>query len=120
MEEKVAGVECRRYESLENGRATDRARIAEDMPFDRRYYEFMELTGWIGPELADGLRKAKGVKRGKGVPLETTMHFRTGGSVEIRTKSVTPADEPAGKELDIKLFEVPEGYTERKSKSTFR
>jgi hypothetical protein len=104
----VAGLECRVYESLEDGRARDRASLAESVPFDRRYYEFMELSGWIGPELAEGL------KRARGLPLETTMRRRDGTVIELRTEAVTE------RELDTSLFEVPEGFRERRRRSTFR
>lgn len=105
---EIAAQKCRRYEALENGKVRDWAYVAPALPFDRRYYEFMRLIGWIGRELAKGLEAAKGL------PLWTMMHIRGGGEVEIRTLSVTPRD------LDASLFEIPDGYKERKRKASFR
>jgi hypothetical protein len=102
---KVAEVDCQRWESTEDGEVADWAYLAVRIRFDPRYYEFMELMGWIGPELASALRRVKLL------PLESVMNLRDGGKVEIETQSVTERD------LDATLFEVPEGYKERKSKA---
>ena len=102
---KVAGVDCQRWESTEDGEVADWAYLAARIRFDPRYYEFMEFVGWVGPELAEGLRRAKRL------PLESVMHLHDGGTVEIETQSVTERD------LDTALFEVPEGYKERKPKA---
>lgn len=102
---KVVDVDCERWESTEDGKVADWAYLAVRIRFDPRYYEFMEHVGWIGPELASALRRAKLL------PLESVMHFRDGGTVTIETQSVTERD------LDATLFEVPEGFKERKSKA---
>ncbi len=105
---EIAGRDCRLYEALEDGRVTDLAYLALRIPFDRRYYEFMELAGWIGPELAKGLRRARGL------PLRTLMRVRGGGEIELRTESVTRG------EFKVSLFEIPDGYKERRPKASFR
>lgn len=106
---EIAGQKCRRYEALEDGEVRDWAYVAVELPFDKRYYEFMQLIGWVGRELAKGLEAARGL------PLGTIMHVRDGGEIEIRTLSVTP------RELDDSLFEVPDGYKERRrEKASFR
>ncbi len=106
---EIASQKCRRYEALEDGKVRDWAYVAVRLPFDKRYYEFMQLIGWIGRELAKGLEAAEGL------PLHTIMHIRDGGEVEIRTESVTP------RELDEALFEIPAGYRKRqKEKASFR
>jgi len=102
---EIAGVDCRRWESTENGEVADWAYLAVRIRFDPRYYEFMEIMGWIGPELAGALRRVKLL------PLESVMKLRDGGTVEIKTLSVTERD------LDASLFEVPEGFKERKSRA---
>ena len=102
---KIAGVDCRRWESTENGEVADHAYLAVRIRFDPRYYEFMELMGWIGPELAAALRRVKLL------PLETVMKLRDGGTVEIETQSITERG------LDASLFEVPKGFKERKSRA---
>ncbi|MHC4202470.1 MAG: hypothetical protein ACYSU0_20965 [Planctomycetota bacterium] len=106
---EIAAQKCRRYEALEDGKVRDWAYVAVRLPFDKRYYEFMQLVGWIGRELAKGLEAASGL------PLHTIMHVRDGGEIEIRTESVTP------RELDEALFDVPDGYRKRqKEKASFR
>ena len=106
---EIAARKCRRYEALENGEVRDWAYVAVEIPFDKRYYEFMQLVGWIGRELAKGLEAAKGL------PLHTIMHIRDGGDIEIRTESVTP------RELDEALFDIPDGYKPQpKEKASFR
>ncbi len=102
---EIAGRDCQRWESTENGEVADWAYLAVRIRFDPRYYEFMELMGWIGPQLASALRRAKLL------PLESVMNLRDGGKVEIATQAVTERD------LDASLFEVPEGFKERKSKA---
>jgi hypothetical protein len=102
---KVAEVDCQRWESTEDGEVADWAYLAVRIRFDPRYYEFMELMGWIGPELAAALRRVKLL------PLESVMNLRDGGTVEIETQSITERG------LDASLFEVPEGFKERKSKA---
>jgi hypothetical protein len=102
---EIAGRDCQRWESTENGEVADWAYLAVRIRFDARYYEFMELKGWIGPQLATALRRAKLL------PLESVMNLRDGGKVEISTQSIAERD------LDTSLFEVPEGFKERKSKA---
>ena len=87
---------------------TDSAWIAVKLRFDARYYEFMELWGWVGKALAEALREVKGL------PLGTSMRLRTGVEIELRTKSIRE------EELDESLFELPTGYVERKKKSGFK
>jgi hypothetical protein len=99
----IAGHECRRYEGLDDGRVTSWAYVAPALPFDPRYYEFMELSQWIGPELAARLRRVRGL------PLESAILYRTGVRFELATTSVVE------RELDESLFDV-EGLTERKTK----
>jgi len=100
----IAGVDCLRWESTEDGEVADWAYLAVRIRFDPRFYEFMEIMGWIGPELAQALTRTKRL------PLESVMHLRDGGTVTIETQSVTERD------LDVSLFEVPEDYKERKSR----
>lgn len=106
---EIASQKCRRYEAFEDGKVRDWAYVAVRLPFDKRYYEFMQLIGWIGRELAKGLEAVKGL------PLHTIMHIRDGGSIEVRTESLTP------RELDDALFEIPDGYKPQpKEKASFR
>ena len=106
---EIAAQKCRRYEALEDGEVRDWAYVAVRLPFDKRYYEFMQLVGWIGRELAKGLEAASGL------PLHTIMHVRDGGEIEIRTESVT------ARELDEALFDIPDGYKPQpKEKRSFR
>lgn len=105
---ELLGIECVRYEATENGVVTDSAFIAPKLRFDGRYYEFMELQGWIGKALAEALSKVKGL------PLGCSQRYRSGVEIELRTKSIEEM------ELDPSLFEIPAGYKERKRKSTFR
>lgn len=105
---EIGGQECRRYASLEDGKVVDWAYLAAGIRLHPGYYEFMELAGWIGPDLA------KGLKRARLLPLESVVHMRDGREIELRTISVAP------RELDPSLFEIPEGYTERKAKPGFR
>jgi hypothetical protein len=106
---EIAGQKCRRYEALEDGKVRDWAYVTVEIPFDKRYYEFMQLIGWIGRELAKGLEAAKGL------PLHTIMHIRGGGDIEISTEAVTP------RELDEALFKIPDGYKPQpKEKASFR
>lgn len=106
----IAGVECLEYASFENGELRDWAYLAQDLPFDRRYYEFMELWGWLGPELAGELAK---LRRG-GLPLATLMRSRGGREIEIFTEELRETN------LDADLFELPEGFVEQQSKPAFR
>ena len=105
---KILGKDCCRYEAAENDLVTDSAWIAPELRFDGRYYEFMELWGWIGKALAEALREVGGL------PLLTSMRRRTGVEIELRTRSVEE------RELDPSIFEVPPDYRERKRKSAFR
>ena len=105
---EIIGIECVRYEAAEDGVVTDCAWIAPELPFDTRYYEFMELWGWIRNALADALRKVKGL------PLASSQRKRTGVEIELRTRSIEE------KTLDTSIFEIPPDYRERKRKSTFR
>jgi hypothetical protein len=107
-EKKILDKECVRYEAAEDGVVTDSAWIAVKLRFDARYYEFMELWGWVGKALAEALREVKGL------PLGTSMRLRTGVEIELRTKSIRE------EELDESLFELPTGYVERKKKSGFK
>lgn len=102
---KIAGIDCLRWESTEDGEVADWAWLAVKIRFDPRYYEFMEFVGWISPDLARGLRRAKRL------PLESVMHLRDGSTVTIETQSIKERD------LDTSLFEVPEDYNERKSRA---
>lgn len=104
-EKEIAGARCLKYVAFENGEARDSAWIAPEIAFDRRYYEFMELSGWIGPELARHLNKIRGL------PVQTEMLVRGGGRVLVFTSSLRRAA------FDEALFEVPPGYTERKARS---
>jgi hypothetical protein len=108
QKKEIAGIDCQRWESTEDGEVADWAYLATRIKFDPRYYEFMELMGWIGPDLASALRRAKRL------PLESVMHLRDGSTVTIKTQSVTERD------LDTSLFEVPEDYNERKSRAGIR
>ncbi len=105
---ELLGIECVRYEATENGVVTDSAFIAPKLRFDGRYYEFMELQGWIGKALAEALLKVKGL------PLGSSQRYRSGVEIELRTKSIEE------RELEPLLFEIPADYKERKRKSTFR
>jgi hypothetical protein len=105
---EICGVECVKYEALENGEVTDSAWIAPRLPFDRRFYDFMELWGWLGPELAEMLRGVRGL------PLATVKRARDGVEVEITAVALDRRD------LDAGLFEPPEGYVERKARSGLR
>ncbi len=102
---RIAKVDCLRWESTNDGKVADWAYLAVRIRFDARYYEFMELMGWIGPDLASALRRAKRL------PLESVMHLRDGGTVTIETQSVKQRN------LDTSLFEVPKGFKERKSRA---
>jgi hypothetical protein len=105
---KILDRECVRYEAAEDDVVTDSAWIAVKLRFDARYYEFMELWGWIGKALSQALREVKGL------PLVTSMRLRTGVEIEVRTKSIREET------LDASLFEVPAEYIERKRKSGFK
>jgi hypothetical protein len=105
---KILGRECVRYEAAEDDVVTDSAWIAVKLHFDARYYEFMELWGWLGKALAEALPEVKGL------PLVTSMRLRTGAEIEVRTKSIRE------EKLDELLFEVPGKYVERKRKSAFK
>jgi len=104
----VAGQECLRYEALEDDRLASWAYVGPGLPFDRRYYEFMEYEGWVGAELAAELRNVRGL------PLESVLRYRSGVTVEFTTGDISPRD------LAPALFEVPEGYKERESRAGIR
>ena len=108
----ICDVETRRYESLENGKPMAWAFLAPSLPFDTRYFEFMELQQWILPELSEKLRERR--MRKAGMPLETVMMTRSGAEVRVVTKSVTAA------EFDDALFRTPADYKEQKTKSSFK
>jgi hypothetical protein len=109
---KVCDTNTQRYESLENGKPMAWAYLARSLPFDTRYFEFMELQRWILPELSAKLRERR--MRKAGMPLETVMKTRGGAEVRVVTKSVRAA------QLEDGLFEVPTSYKEQKSKSSFK
>lgn len=106
----IAGRTAVRHVAVENGEPRDWAYLATDLAFDRRYYEFLELWGWLAPELASKLSRL----RGAGLPLATMMRSRAGGELEVVTEKLQE------RELDAGLFEVPEGFVEQKPRPAFR
>lgn len=104
---KRLGYDCRRYISYENDKMRDWAHLVPAISFDRRYLEFMELLGWLTPKLVTELSKAEII----GLPIESRIFMRNGDSVEINTLSIK------SQKVAKSLFEIPEGYTLRKTRA---